>query len=156
LLIIKHYTNRHFTLLYISSLRSLKFAQKFLMKISTNHISISYFLSRLYSNSHYCTSISHQCFAMSYTGCLCLILESLHLTVSKVLVLHTNGCLHTNGKCLWLSQSPRTATELRKQSFIVAALVIKYSLPTHVLISISKGQFWRELKAHLFQQAYNL
>ena len=51
----------------------------------------------------------------------------------------------------------RTATELDKRSFSVAAPVIWNSLPEHLRsFSISKEQFRSGLKTHRFQQAYNV
>jgi len=51
----------------------------------------------------------------------------------------------------------RTATELGKQSFFVAVLVIWNSIPEHLhSSSVSKRLFRRGLKTHLCQQAYIL
>jgi len=52
---------------------------------------------------------------------------------------------------------PRTATELGKRSFSVAAPVTWNSLPDNLRSSsITKGQFQCGLRTHLFQQAYDL
>jgi len=73
-----------------------------------------------------------------------------------------------NGESFWPSRGlrtvergdlvvPRTATELDKRSFSVAAPVIWNSLPDHLCSSsISKGQFWCGMKTHFFPAGLDL